>query len=451
MHSQSLSDSNSKPGVQIETGLKLVPSPGTAAAGAGPNTAKPRRTLMIVDDEEGPRQSLRIVFKDEYTIVMASDGVQAIELTKLHHVDAAILDICMLGMSGVELLDRLKELDPGIEVIMLTAYETLETARHALRCGACDYLNKPFDISTMRAAVSKAMERRALSEEVSANQRVLEDLKTEIHEQRETQEMIRTRGEIYASIIHDINGPLTIISGFIETINQRLADAPRLEGEDLASVKERLQRITRQVNNCIEISRRYLRFLREGQNEVSYIAVNQILMDVVQLLRHHRSAIGHQVSAQPLTTETYVQINGTELIQILLNLGLNALQSCTQAHHVEIFCQRLDQPLNLEDFQDGPQSRFVNRDSFHNTGQLLAITVADDGPGIPADILPRIFDPYFTTKAIGHGTGLGLPIVVRLVKEAHGAVHLKTSVGEGTSGTSFTIYLPGMDASPICK
>lgn len=444
MHSHSLLDSTSETNVQTGFGLK----PANSAAGTPTAAPKPRRTLMVVDDEEGPRQSLRIVFKDEYNILMANDGIQALELTKLNHVDAAILDIRMFGMTGVDLLERLKVVDANIEVIMLTAYETLETARQALRCGACDYLNKPFDISTMRAAVSKAMERRALSDEVRANQRILEDLKTEIHKQRETQEMIRTRGEIYASIIHDINGPLTIISGFIETINQRLCDSPRLEGEDLSSVKERLERITRQVNNCIEISRRYLRFLREGQNEANLVAVNQILQDVIQLLRHHRSAAGLQVTAEPLTTEAYVQINGTELIQILLNLGINAIQATSAAHRVEINCKRLDQPLGIDILQPSPESRFISGESFKNSGPLLAITVADNGPGIPESVLPKIFDPYFTTKAVGHGTGLGLSIVSRLVKEARGAIHLKTKVGHGTS---FTVYLPGMDTTVPSK
>jgi signal transduction histidine kinase len=442
MHSHSLSESISETGVQAGTAL----NPARPAAETPAAAPKPRRTLMVVDDEEGPRQSLRIVFKEDYNILMANDGLQAIELAKLHHVDAAILDIRMFGMTGVDLLERLKAADPAVEVIMLTAYETLETARQALRCGACDYLNKPFDISTMRAAVSKAMERRALSDEVRANQQILQDLKTEIYKQRETQEMIRTRGEIYASIIHDINGPLTIISGFIETINERLTDSPRLEGEDLSSIKERLERITRQVNNCIEISRRYLRFLREERNETSLVAVNQILQDAVQLLQHHRSATGHQINLESIATEAFVRINGTELIQILLNLGTNALQSTSKPHQVDILCQRLDQPLNLDAFQDSPESRFVNRESFKNTGHLLAFTVADNGPGIPADVVPRIFESYFTTKAVGQGNGLGLSIVARLVKEAHGAVHLKTKVGHGTS---FTVYLPGMDANAL--
>src|SRR5437870_4582852 len=95
-----------------------------------------RPVLLIVDDEEGPRQSLRIIFKDEYDVLLAENGQVALELAGQRQVDAAILDIRMPGMSGIEVLMRLKEQNPAIEVIMLTAYETVETARQALRYGA---------------------------------------------------------------------------------------------------------------------------------------------------------------------------------------------------------------------------------------------------------------------------------------------------------------------------
>src|SRR5258708_18988460 len=107
-------------------------------------TVHNKRTLLIVDDEEGPRQSLRVILKDDYNLVLAENGDRAIELAREQSVDAAIVDIRMTGMSGIDLLGHLKKLDSGIEVIMLTAYETVETARQALRLGACDYLTKPF-------------------------------------------------------------------------------------------------------------------------------------------------------------------------------------------------------------------------------------------------------------------------------------------------------------------
>src|SRR5437762_3025017 len=403
-----------------------------------------KRTLLIVDDEEGPRQSLRIVFKDDYTILLADNGSKAIELVRQHPVDAAVLDIRMSGMSGVELLGKLKEIDPTIEIIMLTAYETIETARQALRLGACDYLTKPFDISTMRAAIANAMERHNLSEEIGANNQKLCELQAELHNQKVQEEIIRTKGEIYASVIHDINGPLTIISGFIEIINQHISSATTLEGGGLDLVKDRLSRITRQVNNCIEISQRYLSFLRKRPTERTPIGTRQIMSDLGELLKVHPSAQKNELVIRPLSEDIVAEINGTDLIQILLHLTINALQCSSDAHRVEIYGRCLTQPIDVAQFPDGPETQFINREGLHNLAPLLAVSVQDNGPGIAPDLLPRIFQPFFTTKETTKGTGLGLAIVHRFVKEGRGAIHLQTKVG---SGTTFTVYLPAHDSS----
>src|SRR6266566_6643913 len=219
---------------------------------------KRRGTLLIVDDEEGPRMSLQFIFKDDYDILMASNGPSAIELAQNNKIDVAVLDIRMAGMSGIEVLERLKFVDPTIEVVMMTAFETTDTIRQALRLRACDYINKPFDISTMRAAVANAMQRRTLESEIHNNAEKLQQLIAELQNQKIEEQMSQTRGEIYASIIHDINGPLTVISGFVQLMNQRIGNSTRLGLEDLEFIKDRLKTITRQVTNCIEISRRYL-------------------------------------------------------------------------------------------------------------------------------------------------------------------------------------------------
>src|SRR5271154_2210608 len=127
---------------------------------------KRRGTLLIVDDEDGPRQSLRVIFKDEYDLLMAEDGPTAIDLAQKHDIDVAILDIRMAGMSGIEVLERLRFVKPNIEAIMITAFETTDTIRQALRLRACDYINKPFDIATIRTAVTGAMQRRMLEGEI---------------------------------------------------------------------------------------------------------------------------------------------------------------------------------------------------------------------------------------------------------------------------------------------
>ncbi len=398
-----------------------------------------KRTLLIVDDEEGPRQSLRVVFKDEYHLLMANDGARAIELAKQNQVDVVITDIRMVGMSGVELLEQLKAVDPAIEVIMLTAYETTDTLRFALRLGACDYLNKPFDVSTMRKAVSSAMERRSLGEEIRNNSHQLQELQKELENQRTNEEITRTRGEIYASIIHDINGPLTVISGFIQLMNQRIGTNARIEGEDLDFVKDRLKTITRQVTNCIEISRRYLSFLRQNAEESAAVAVNHILTDLHQLIRVHPAVKENDFHIEPFAEDLAIKINGTDLIQILLNLAVNGFQCSPQKHSVEIKGCHLPHTLDLSKFVDGAEERLLNRDGFRNVAPLLAISVTDTGPGIPAEILPKIFDPYFTTKSPDQGTGLGLNVVQRLIKEVKAALHVRSQPGHGTT---FTLYLP---------
>ena len=152
-------------------------------------------TLLIVDDEDGPRQALRVLFKDEYELFVASDGAVAIELAQANKIDVAVLDIRMKGMSGIEVLEQLKQVDADIEVVMMTAFETTDTIRQALRLRACDYINKPFEISTMRAAVAGAMQRRTLESELHTNAEKLQALLAELQNQKIEEQMSQTRGD----------------------------------------------------------------------------------------------------------------------------------------------------------------------------------------------------------------------------------------------------------------
>ena len=397
-----------------------------------------RGALLVVDDEDGPRQSMRVIFKDEFDLFTASDGPSAIELAQKNKIDVAVLDIRMAGMSGIEVLERLKYVDSNIEVIMMTAFETADTMRQALRLRASDYINKPFDIATMRVAVRKAMDRRSLASEIHSDAKQTQELLAELQSHKVEEQIAQTRGDIYASIIHDINGPLTVISGFIQLMNQRIGNSTQLAVEDLEFIKDRLKTINRQVTNCIEISRRYLSFLRRQTDENSRVPVNQLLSDLQELVRVHPAAQHHEFTVAKLSEDTAARINGTDLIQILLNLTVNGFQASNKDHTVHIESKNLSEPLDLQKFKDGNSEFFLNRDGFQNTAPLLSFTVSDDGPGIAPEVFPKIFDPYFTTKGSQQGTGLGLNIVQRLVKEAGGALHVKTKPGKGTT---FTVYL----------
>lgn len=434
MPSPSLSDITSR----------LVGDPGLVVSGP-PDGVPAKPVLLVVDDEEGPRQSVRIIFKDEYQVLLANSGEQALELARRHRISVVVSDILMTGMTGIDVLKDLKSVDPAIEVIMLTAYETLETARQALRHGACDYLNKPFDVQTMRAAVSRARQRHESARDFHRSNEVLRALQQEIQDQRMKEEMMRTEGEIYASVLHDINSPLTVISGFVDMINRSLSDSSTVEGEKLETIKGDLNKLTGQVGRCFEISRRYLSFLRDRDHGVSdgaRVGLNQILSDLKELLIRHPSSRGNQLAVHLLPEERVAAINGTDLLQILLNLTINALTCTDQPHRVEVSAQFFSDRFEIDNFVDGPEQRFVNREGFLNRAPLLAISVQDDGPGIPPDVLAKMFETKFTTKAPGKGTGLGLGIVKRLVKAGHGAIHLQTALGRGST---FTICLPGED------
>jgi len=399
--------------------------------------AETRPTLLICDDEEGPRQSLRIVFKNEYRVLVASSGPEALALAESEPVDVAVLDILMHGMSGVDVLRELKHIDPAIEVVMLTAYETLDTARQSLRFGACDYLNKPFDIPTMRDAVRKALDKRRSTMAFKDTSSQLEQLQREIADQRVREEMAKTKGEIYASVLHDLNSPLTVISGFVELINRAMQNAARVEGEELESLKGDLRQVHGEVARCFEISRRYLSFLNAQKVENTYVGVRQMLADLRDLLARHPSTKGQQLLIHDVP-DVVAEINGTDFLQILLNLTINALQATEDPHRVEIHARRLENPLGVDEIQDSDTERLINRDTFSNNPPLLAISVTDDGPGIPPEYVRKMFREKFSTKPPDRGTGLGLSIVQRLSQEAHAAVHLQTTVG---SGSKFTVIL----------
>jgi signal transduction histidine kinase len=210
--------------------------------------------------------------------------------------------------------------------------------------------------------------------------------------------------------------------------------------EDLEFIKDRLRIIARQVGNCVEISRRYLGFLRRQSEEAPRVSVNQLFKDLEQLIRVHPGRVDNEFSVQPMAEDLGVKMNGTDVIQILLNLAVNAFQCAPMSHRVEVGGEILREPLDLTKFKDGPNDRLLNVEGMDNTAPLVKLWVRDTGPGIPEEVLPKIFQPYFTTKGPRQGTGLGLNIVQRLIKEGKGALHVHTRPGEGTT---FTIYLPG--------
>lgn len=412
--------------------------PAETASATPPATETRKFTLLVVDDEEGPRQSLRMVFRNDFNVHTVESGEKALAYAREHTVHVAILDIRMSGSTGIEVLQALKQIDSRIEVIMLTAYETLETARQALRLGACDYLSKPFDLSTIRNAAARALHLRKIADTLANTSERLQDLNRRLGDIALREEMARTTNEIYAGVIHDINNPLTVIAGYVQLLEERLKNVAFLHGHDLDKVRMSLEYIGKQVTTCTAIASRYLRFVNNQEAPGTHLSINQIIADLQSLLKAHPEVRFNRLCVKLLDVDAVPKIDATDLIQVLLNLTINAFQSTEHKQTVWIVADSLATPPAFAAALDPQTELLIGQSGFKHTGPVVSLSVLDQGAGVSADTLPRMFEPYFTTKA-ERGTGLGLAIVSRLVQTHNALLHLKTRVGEGTT---ITLYLP---------
>jgi len=119
-----------------------------------------KEAILIVDDEFGPRESLRMILKALYEVYTASDGQEALRVISERDIDVVTLDLNMPGLSGIEVLKEIKKLRPEMEVIVITGYGSLGNASEAIRLGAGNFISKPFNVSEIISAVVRAIERR---------------------------------------------------------------------------------------------------------------------------------------------------------------------------------------------------------------------------------------------------------------------------------------------------
>ncbi|HEX9814407.1 MAG TPA: HD domain-containing phosphohydrolase [Myxococcota bacterium] len=117
-------------------------------------------TILIVDDERGPRESLRMILSSSHRVLQASSGAEALECIRRKHVDLITLDLNMPGMHGQELMRTVRSEFPQIEIVIITGCGSIESAAEGVRAGICDYIQKPFDVVQVSAAVGRALSRK---------------------------------------------------------------------------------------------------------------------------------------------------------------------------------------------------------------------------------------------------------------------------------------------------
>jgi len=218
-------------------------------------------------------------------------------------------------------------------------------------------------------------------------------------------------GLLAAGVAHEVNTPLTGISSYTQML---------LDGADQDDPRTRvLEKIERQTFRAAKIVNGLLNLARPGRSDASGpVDVNVVINDVLALLEHQLEA-GHVKLRRDLSAEPVV-VQGIEfkLQQVFLNLFLNARDAMPTGGWLSI------------------QTRIADRDAM--------VEVTDTGSGIPPEVVSRIYDPFFTTKTPGHGTGLGLSVTYGVIQEHGGAIECDSDPGQGTR---FTLTLPRASAS----
>ncbi len=246
------------------------------------------------------------------------------------------------------------------------------------------------------------------------------EVRRDISERRELEatlvhsERLASLGLLASGLSHEINNPLGAIAASVEGVLRRLSDPPDRSSRNGGTLEPVLRRIAREVDRARQITNRLLRVARPPGSARSLIDVNHVVEEILAILAHDIGRAGVSARLEPGRPLPPLRGDESRLAQVIMNLALNAVQA-----------------------MDGRGGRLIVRTSAADAG--IEIEVEDSGCGIPPDVASRIYEPFFTTKPPGQGTGLGLFIAHRIVTEMGGAIAARSRPGQGTT---MTVHLP---------
>jgi len=369
--------------------------------------------ILVIDDEAGIRDLLSQELKlSGHEVVSAANGTQALEQVRAGPFQLALCDINMPDMSGLEVLEAIHQLQPEMEVLMMTGYGTVETAVSAMKKGAYDFIQKPFDLGELLALVDKCLEKsglRTLIQELREAKKKLEETQAQLIQS----EKLASIGQLAAGVAHELNNPMSGIMGFTQLL---------LEGKTLSEQQRSdLETIYTQSQRCRTIIQNLLQFSRRQEPKKADLDLSLVLQATIDLVKYDFSSSGITIDKRISESLPHVLGDPQQLQQVFLNLLVNARQAMN------------GRPQSQVSIKVSPEAdRIVTR-------------VKDNGPGIPKEIIGKVFDPFFTTKPVGQGTGLGLSICHGIVEQHQGSIAVES---DGNTGTTFIVKLPAREAHP---
>ncbi len=370
--------------------------------------------VLVIDDEMGPRESLRMLLKPNYQVYTADSVDAGIKLLKEKHPDAVITDIRMPGASGIDGLRRIREIDPHVAVIMLTGFGALETAQEALRLGANDYIAKPFDAREMREVIGRNVERTRLQRTGLNASEEIKELNNRLLKELAQKERLASLGQASAEFVHDLGNPLTIVWGYVQLLAKKLEKSEKENGAKTPNSAKELQIIEQNVRLCRELLTMWQSYGSVEAAPHKAISVSGIVREVVKGVTAMAAQNGVEFKSNLCEDACTLQGDSTQMTRAIQNVIINAIQAASEKKgSVTVSC------LRKEFYVD--------------------VRVEDTGYGITPAQMTKIFDPYFTTKQGKSGTGLGLYITKKVVEDHNGSIKVDSTP---QVGTSFTIRLP---------
>ena len=370
--------------------------------------------ILIVDDEPANVLLLQRLLEDAgYRHLKATtDARQALGLYREFAPDLILLDLMMPHLDGTAILGLLGEAVPAgayLPVLVLTADATLEAKRKALAAGARDFLTKPFEQFEVLLRIRTLLNTRRLYLALQEQNRSLEETVKQRTERLLQSEKVATMGSLLAGVAHELNNPLAVLSGQAQLLFAQ-------GGEP--SVVRRALKITEAADRCVRIVRNFLSLARQRAPERTQTSMKQVVDGALELLAYELRSDNVEVVTDMADDLPVLWADPHQLHQVLVNLVNNAYQAMRR--------QARTRRIAVTGRHDRANGRVL-------------VEVADTGPGIPAAIQEKVFEAFFTTKASGEGTGLGLSLCRGIIDEHGGALTVARS---SEAGTMFRIEMP---------
>jgi signal transduction histidine kinase len=382
-----------------------------------------RPVVLVADDEPDMRRFLKSELSDDYDVLEAADGVQALEKAQHFLPDIILLDMMMPEMDGLEVCRELRQRDitVNIPVILLTARADEETKFDALGMGANDFLAKPFSSTELQARIKNLIEshhyQRKLSKQNKALTTAIEQIKdTEM--QLVQSEKLASLGRLSAGIIHEINNPLNFTMTGLFALRNKTKNLPPEQRSDYDEILNDVEEGLKRVRNIVSDLRT---FTHPGGGTGEPVDVADVVAASLRFLAGEWKDKAD--IEQKLPPDQIVWANRNKLIHVLVNLLQNSIDALAEKKF------------------EGAEKPTIWIEGRVEGGRSLII-VRDNGMGIDPKVVDKIYDPFFTTKEVGKGMGLGLSICYRIVQGYGGHIAVKSEQGKFCE---FTIDLPVKD------